>query len=109
MSVKVASLFAAGAASLMVAAGAFASEAPVVQTTRVGFADLNLASDAGVAHLYARLRNASRRVCVRASFRDLVDDACAARALDGAVAAVHNDKLSAMHARSSGTSAASAG
>ena len=109
MSLKVASLFAAGAASLMVAAGAFASEAPSIQTARVGFADLNLANDAGVAHLYARLRNASRQVCMQASFRDMVDDACAARALDGAVEAVHNDKLSAMHARSGSSSSASAG
>jgi UrcA family protein len=109
MSFKAASLFAAGAASLMVAAGAFASEAPIVQTTRVGFADLNLASDAGVAHLYARLRNASRRVCVEGVFRDMVDAECAARALDGAVAAVHNDKLSAMHARSSRATGGGAG
>ena len=109
MSLKVASLIAAGAASLVVAAGALASDAPIVRSKRVGFDDLNLASDAGVAHLYARLRNASRQVCVQGSFRDMIDAECAARALDGAVAAVHNDKLSAMHARSTGATAPDAG
>lgn len=51
----------AGACLLGTTAPAVAAEAP--QTTKVSYADLNLASESGRAALDARIRQAARSVC----------------------------------------------
>ena len=94
------SQFAAGAASLMMVTAAFAGEAGAARSARVGYADLNLASDTGVDRLYARLRKASNEVCGTAAFNRVgagPDHDCATKALDDAVKAVDNDKLTLLH------------
>jgi UrcA family protein len=96
------SLLAAGVATLVMSTAALAADTEVVRSTRVGYADLNLAGDAGVAHLYTRLRSAANRVCEYAAFHDVIDQTCTAHALDRAVAAIGNDKLVALHARTAG-------
>src|SRR5262249_21657775 len=92
-------LLAAGAAGLIGSAAASAAERPAA--VRVAFADLNLATDAGVEQLYTRLRNASDQVCGVGSIRELkafaIASACAAATLSNAVEQVHSDKLSARH------------
>jgi len=103
MKSKTLTLIAAGIATLSVAGSAFAAPIGEPMTARVRYGDLNLSNDAGVAHLYARLRHAASDVCQVASFRDLVDQQCASAALDNAVASVDNVKLTALHVRTSGT------
>lgn len=92
---------------LALAAGiatATAASAAPAQSVRISYADLNLTHAAGVAALYSRLRHAASAVCnpsdtidsrAAISYRD-----CAARALDEAVAAVNEPKLTAVHMRS---------
>jgi UrcA family protein len=110
MTRKTLSLFAAGIAALAVAGAASAANSSESLSARVRYGDLNLASDAGVAHLYARLRHAANDVCPYASFREVVDQRCAAAALDSAVANVDNDRLTALHVRVAGAGqAASSG
>ncbi len=81
---------------------AAAEDSSVIQQVRVAYGDLDLGRDAGVRALYGRLRRAADRACDAGSFRDHVDSACAARALDEAVASVGNDRLATLHARSTG-------
>ena len=92
-------LLAAGAAALGASTAALAGDN--VAQVRVQFADLNLASDAGVEQLYTRLRKAAHQVCGFEDAREIQAYAlateCAARALSDAVAKVHSDKLSARH------------
>jgi UrcA family protein len=102
MARKPLSLIVAGIATLSVAGAAFAATAGEPLSARVRYDDLNLSSDAGVAHLYARLRHAATDVCQFNSFHDVVDQRCAATALDNAVASVDNSKLTSLHARASG-------
>jgi UrcA family protein len=100
---KTVSLIAASIATLSVASAALAADTGELRSTgRVRYGDLNLASDAGVAHLYARLQSAANRVCESTSFPDVIDHRCAAQALDGAVAAVGNDRLTALHRHAPG-------
>jgi UrcA family protein len=92
-------LLAAGAAGLTGPTLALAAEG--VATERVAYSDLNLASDAGVEQLYARLRKAAVDVCGSPGIRELkayvAANACAARTLADAVEQVHSAKLSARH------------
>jgi UrcA family protein len=63
MTRKTLSLIAASIASATIATAAFAADTDEPPSVRVCYADLNLSSGAGVAHLYARLRNAANQVC----------------------------------------------
>lgn len=103
MKAKTLSLIAAAVATLSIAGGAVAATTGEAPSARVRYDDLNLSSDAGVAHLYARLRHAANDVCQFDSFREVVDQKCATAALDSAVASVDNDKLTALHVRATGT------
>ncbi len=92
----------AAAASLgATAAGAAPSPAP---TVRVSYTDLDLSRGTGVDALYARLRRAASQVCNPADTMDLRSQvsyrACAARALDEAVASVNDARLTSVHSRS---------
>ncbi|MBS0374415.1 MAG: UrcA family protein [Proteobacteria bacterium] len=86
-----------------VAPAAFAAgDAP--RTIHVRYDDLNLGSDAGTQALYRRLARAATRVCELEGLRDLASlhraELCYRDALHGAVAAVNNERLSALyHAR----------
>ena len=95
-------------AFLLAAAGLTASlmtsvvlAAPVTPATvTVSDGDLDLLKDAGVEQLYTRLRRAARSVCgPDADIRDFAAtasrNACITAALEGAVAATHNSRLSA--------------
>ena len=101
MSTKTLMLIAASLVALPFAAGAATqSDAP---TVRVQFADLDLAHDAGVDRLYARLRHAAQAVCsTHADIRDIratvAQETCARAALDRAVADIHSSRLSSRHA-----------
>ena len=68
----------------------------------VRYDDLDLASDAGVRRLYARLRHAATRVCPDAHDRQLDrairTRACQAQAVDAAVAQLQNPRLAVLHA-----------
>jgi UrcA family protein len=92
-------LLAAGAAGVIGSSAALADEG--FATQRIAYSDLNLASDAGVEQLYARLRKASVAVCGSPSIRELkayvAANACAAHTLANAVEQVHSEKLSARH------------
>lgn len=73
----------------------------VEQSTSVSFADLNLHNDAGIDHLYRRLKKAAVEVCTNSMAPiQTVDDDCRAKALSDAVEAVHSASLSDLHARS---------
>jgi len=109
MRIKTLTLIAAGVAALSIASVAIAADTGAPPVARVRYGDLNLSNDAGVAHLYARLRHAADQVCELGSFRDIVDQGCATQALDAAVAAVGNERLTALHARSAGSPPAGAG
>lgn len=108
MNRKTLSQIAAAVAALSIAGAACAASPADALSTRVRYADLNLSNDIGVAHLYARLRHAASEVCQYASFRDAVDQNCAARALDTAVASVASERLTAMHERAAGGQQAAA-
>jgi UrcA family protein len=104
-------LRAAAVAGLAIAAGTAGAAPPVRVTatpdgalsTVVRYADLDLASDAGVATLYRRLRGAATTVCrplqspVLASRRAWRE--CHDAALAGAVAGIGNERLAALHGR----------
>jgi UrcA family protein len=68
----------------------------------VRYGDLNLNSQAGVAGLHKRLRNAAESVCGNLNSRILglndAFDACVADSLENGVAAVGNPNLSNFHA-----------
>lgn len=68
----------------------------------VRYADLNLASVAGVASLYKRIRNAAESVCSPLETKTLIlRDAykqCVAEAVTNAVTAVGNGNLANYHA-----------
>ncbi|MBS0394103.1 MAG: UrcA family protein [Proteobacteria bacterium] len=99
---SVTALTAATVLALCATTGAEARDADATRSTRVNYADLDLAHDAGVNALYARLRSAAGHVCASPNFRDVIDQACASRALDEAVANVANEQLSALHTRQAG-------
>ncbi len=103
MRTRTLSLIAASIATLSLAGTALAAGTATgeLPTARVRYADLNLSSDAGVATLYARLRHAATQVCEYRSFR-FVDQACVAKALDGAVTTVANGRLTTLHQQRTG-------
>lgn len=74
---------------------------------RVAYGDLNLASQAGVDTLYARLRSAAKRVCSpREDIRNLLRHRewrqCMRSALDGAVGDLNVPALSRTHQAATG-------
>ena len=73
---------------------------PVPQVV-VRYADLNLATHEGVAHLYRRIVAAARQVCPDAPSRELrraaVADQCRAAVVSRAVQRVNDVHLSAIH------------
>ena len=99
---RLALLLALGLAASIGAANA-TTAAPAAQSLRVAYGDLDLSHAAGVDALYARLRAAAAQVCNPSDTQDLRSQvsfrACTVRALDDAVAAVHEPRLTAMHAR----------
>jgi UrcA family protein len=109
MKTKTLSLIAASIATLSLAGTALAAGTGELATARVRYDDLNLSNDAGVASLYARLRHAASQVCESSPSRDLVDQSCVAKALDGAVAEVDNGRLTALHQRHAGEAHYAAG
>lgn len=94
-------LIAAGLGGWLLASTAFAATQADVPAIHVKFAELDLAKDAGIERLYARLRSAAQQVCGRADNRDLAAQAeqqdCMHRALDRAVNDVHSARLTARH------------
>ena len=88
MKLNTLAIAAAAAASLFVAGSALANPL-AAPTVRVSYADLNLATPAGVARLHSRLRAAATSLCGEADFRDLtrvtLENACVARTLAGAL------------------------
>ena len=86
------------AASGIAAAGTSRERLSVV----VHYGDLNLNSQAGVASLYKRIRNAAQSVCSPLDTRILglhdAYDQCVAEAANNAVTAVGNPDLSGFHA-----------
>lgn len=102
MNLKPLILAIAGLAGLPFAAGAATVPADA-RSVRVQFADLDLTHDAGVEHLYVRLRHAANSVCDQhANVRDVRAMArerdCTNQALDRAVAQIRSARLSARHA-----------
>jgi UrcA family protein len=94
-------VFAAAAAGLLLAAGPVTAAKPDVRAVAVSYADLDLASDAGVRTLYGRLRAATQKVCgprpghdlaMQRLWRDCRDDT-----LGRAVGQLGNAKLAALH------------
>jgi UrcA family protein len=85
--------------SMSVPAGA--GESIDVQRRVVKFADLDLTHGAGVAELYARIHSAARDVCVPVISGDLLSvvnaRACAARAIERAIAAVNSPRLTSYY------------
>ena len=94
-----------GAVALLVVIGANAMANPPLEaypTQAVAYADLNLASPAGVATLYRRIRRAANQVCdyppdlrQLTSVRD--SKACSALAVERAVLQVNIPALHALH------------
>jgi len=102
--------FAAVAAVSLASVGmaAQADQAGEVPARTVHYADLNLNTDAGVATLYSRIRNAAQLVCGNVDPRRLDESASAKACIDKAVfssvSAVNNPKLtSEYNARVNGT------
>jgi UrcA family protein len=88
-------------ASLLLATGQAAAAGPNVRSVAVRYGDLDLASDAGVRALYARLRSAAANVCGPGADRDLAMrqawQACRDEALGRAVSQLGNARLAALH------------
>jgi UrcA family protein len=94
-------LLLAVATSCLLATTVSAAPPPEAHTARVGYADLNLTTDAGVEALYVRLRHAAERVCDAVDWLDIRGLStyrdCTERALTHAVASVNNTRLTARH------------
>jgi len=75
---------------------------PRTEGVVVHFGDLNLNSEAGIASLHKRIRNAAESVCSPLDYRILglrdAYDACVKDAMNNGVAAVANPNLSNFHA-----------
>jgi UrcA family protein len=100
--------FSALCATLPAAAQEPAGNAALYDTNSVTvrFADLNLASSAGVQTLYQRLETAARRVCGSPDSRDFEArrdwKRCYSSALNSAVSTIGNGSLSELHAEKNG-------
>ena len=84
--------------TLLGATSALADESS--KSIRVGYADLDLTTQAGAATLYNRIRGAARQVCGYEgdSFADkAIWKSCFSGAIDNAVATVNNPRLTALH------------
>ena len=100
------SLGAFGALAILFATTALPAAADgrlVEESLEVSYSDLDLDKEAGVASLYARLRNAAEQVCDVASGPQALllsssDRVCVAGALERAVANVDRAALTADHA-----------
>lgn len=90
-------LLAAGLVGLAAGAGAHAAEVTYAPTVHVNYADLNLANDAGVTRLYARLRWAAKQVCEFSVMPTHSESNCTVHALDQAVATVGSERLNELH------------
>lgn len=97
MNTKSLVLLAAGVVGLAAGSGAYASDVVSLPSVRVNYADLNLANDAGVTRLYARLKSAAKQVCAFSAMPTQSDSGCMNRALNQAVASVGNDRLAELH------------
>ena len=71
----------------------------------VSFADLNIQNDAGARALYARLKQASKRVCAVESYLEAGSlsrlqeaKSCFTETMDEAVASIDSDALKKIHA-----------
>ena len=82
--------------------GVSAASTRYVESVVVRYGDLNLNSNAGVAKLHKRIRNAAESVCgdLNSRVMGLRDgfDACVHEAVTNSVAAVGNPNLSNFHA-----------
>jgi UrcA family protein len=70
------------------------------RSVKVGYGDLDLATQAGAATLYHRIRGAARQVCgyEGTTFTDrAIWKGCFDRAVDHAVATVNSPQLTALH------------
>jgi len=87
-----------GAAAAAAHAGEPSASAPAV---KVGYHDLNLATDAGNSALYARLEKAAAKVCVVDDIRDLAAvaarPACEQQAIARAVREINSPRLAALY------------
>lgn len=99
-------LFLVGASPLFAAPAHAAYVGPGIsqQSISVAIADLNLASDAGIAALYQRLQRAAETVCGPQDLRNAgsitalrMNKNCYADALDRAVAGIGHEALAALH------------
>ncbi len=92
-------VMAAAAVCLATAAVSARAEEPgtEVQARTVHYADLNLNTEAGVAALYDRIRNAAEQVCPDVGSRELAQaaaaNACVDRAIARSVKLVNNPRL----------------
>ncbi len=97
-------LLAAVAGLVIFAAGtaAVAADKDGVRTSRVNFADLNLATDTGSAVLYQRITWAARQVCSEGNSMDLATQMRVRKCEHEAVARAVNDlgspRLAMLHA-----------
>jgi UrcA family protein len=87
-----------------------AADETVIGVEKVSYGDLNLATEAGAAVLYRRLRRAAALACSpRGSLAEVVKAgwrACYAKAMNSAVSSVNKPMLTALHNRVSGISTA---
>ena len=109
MNRNVLALLAAGTTGWLMTSAALAVAPAAPAAVTVSYGDLDLAKEAGVEQLYARLRRAAQSVCGPDSdIRDLAGTAsrkaCIATTLAEAVEKTHNVRLSA-RARMPSTSA----
>jgi UrcA family protein len=98
-------LFTALTACIAIGAGAAVAHAAGpsagAPAVKVGYRDLNLATDAGNSALYARLEKAAAKVCVVDDIRDLAAvaarSACEQQAIARAVREINSPRLAALH------------
>ncbi|MDX1508234.1 MAG: UrcA family protein [Woeseiaceae bacterium] len=93
-----------GGLALPVAANASAPSQIDVAQVSVSFADLNIQNEAGARVLYARLKQASEKVCSVEPYREAGSlsktaeaEQCYADALDKAVSRIDSDALKKIH------------
>jgi UrcA family protein len=95
---------------ISLSASVSASEWPEIPRRVVNFSDLDLTRSAGVAALYARIQLAARHVCEPVLPQDLGSEqrarACAAHAVEQAVADVKVPQLTSYHREKLGMNSA---
>ena len=97
--IAAAGLFALGCAAM--GGRVQAAEPAQSYTTIVNYGDLNLDSEQGAKVMYARLRNAAKKVCHSFEGRDLIEkrlwQGCFDKAVASAVGQVNNIRVTALH------------